>query len=879
MNQLFTIIKCSIIISAFIFSGKISATIVNVPGDHSTIQAGITAASTGDTVLVQSGTYYEHINFNGKAITVGSLFITTGNKSYIASTIIDGSGSNSCVKFNSGETSTSVLSGFTITDGGAYYGAGIYCYSGSSPTLSHLDITDNNGDSGDSYGGGLCCMDNSSPACSNLTFSGNEAEAGGAVYCHLNSDATFSDCIFTDNTSSHGGAMQISYSSPTISYSLFYENDSPFGGAVYVYNYSTPEFINCTFAENTSTYGGAFYLTSLQGQPTITNCILWDNVCSYNLEIFVNSSVYPPIVTYSDVEGATGETWFGTGCLDTNPLFTDAANDDYTLTEFSPCIDAGDPSSPLDEDGTVADQGCYPYIIAFASDYYADNTSICQGDAVLFTDASIGSPTSWDWTFEGGTPPTSTDQNPTVTYNTVGVFNVTLTISDGSNNSTLIKENYINVSVLPVQANTPAGPTDVCSRTQHNYTTESVAGANYYEWEVDPTDAGTITGTDTVGSFTADESWSGDYTIRVRAGNQCGDAQWSAVLNCTLNAMPSIFDLSDGGAYCDGDNGIEITQDGSETGVDYELFFEGETTGTIIAGTGNEISYGFFTEEGDYTAEGFTATCSDYMGGTAIITVDYVPEPAGIPIGDESVCVGSTTDYTVMPIEDADTIYWSLTPAEAGTIMGSRGDISIEWASDFEGLAQLTAQGHNQCGFGIESDELEISCSTIPAPEILGLSMVCKEESADYETLYNDGSTYEWTVSGGEIIIGEGTNEITVLWGVPGIGTVDLTETMGEVCVGTAEIFEVTIDDCTGIGEASFNNLNVYPNPATNHINIQSDDLIKSIRVFDFTGKEVASENVHTKLFQLNTSRFNSGIYILVIRIEKSISTKRIVIE
>ena len=879
MNRIFTIIKCSIIISAFIFSGKISATIVNVPGDHSTIQAGITAASTGDTVLVQSGTYYEHINFNGKAITVGSLFITTGNDSYIASTIIDGSGSNSCVKFNSGETSTSILSGFTITDGGAYYGAGIYCNTSSSPTLSNLDITDNNGDSGDSYGGGLCCMDNSSPVCSNLTFSGNEAEEGGAVYCHLDSDAAFSDCIFTDNTSSHGGAMQISYSSPSISYSLFYENDSPFGGAVYVYNYSTPEFINCTFAENTSTYGGAFYLTSLQGQPTITNCILWDDVCSYNLEIFVNSSIYPPIVTYSDVENATGEPWFGTGCLDTNPLFTDAANDDYTLTESSPCIDAGDPSSPLDEDGTVADQGCYPYIIAFASDFYADDTLVCAGSIVQFSDSSVGSPSSWQWTFEGGTPATSTLQNPSVTYNTVGTFDVTLIISDATMSDTLIKEDYINVNVLPAQANTPAGPADVCSDTQHNYTTESVDGANYYEWEVNPSDAGTITGTDTIGSFTADETWSGDYTIRVRAGNQCGDAQWSADLSCTLNAMPTIFELSDGGAYCDGNNGIEITQDGSETGVDYELFYDDVSIGVIIPGTGNEISYGFFTEEGDYTAVGFTTTCSDYMSGTAIITIDYVPDLATIPIGDESVCVGSTTEYTVMPIEGADTIYWSLTPVEAGTIMGSGGDISIEWATDFEGLAQLTAQGHNQCGFGNESDELEISCSLMPTTEITGLALVCKEESADYTAFYNDGSTYEWTVSGGEIIMGEGTNEITVLWGIPGIGTVDLTETMGEVCVGTAETFNVTIDDCIGIEETGFNNLNVYPNPATNHINIQSEGLIKSIRIVDFTGKEVAFENVHTKLYQLNTSGLKSGIYLLVIETEIGILKEKIVIE
>ncbi|MCP4413090.1 MAG: hypothetical protein GY808_11075, partial [Gammaproteobacteria bacterium] len=95
---------------------------INVPDDQSTIQAGINAAQNGDTVLVAENTYYENINFRGKAITVASHFILDQDTLHISKTIIDGSQPNhpdsgSVVVINSGEDTTSVLMGFTITGG------------------------------------------------------------------------------------------------------------------------------------------------------------------------------------------------------------------------------------------------------------------------------------------------------------------------------------------------------------------------------------------------------------------------------------------------------------------------------------------------------------------------------------------------------------------------------------------------------------------------------------------------------------------------------------------------------------------------------------------------------------------------------------------
>jgi PKD repeat protein len=80
------------------------------------------------------------------------------------------------------------------------------------------------------------------------------------------------------------------------------------------------------------------------------------------------------------------------------------------------------------------------------ANFSASATTITAGQSVTFTDLSTNGPTSWAWTFDGGTPATSTLKNPTITYNTVGVFTVSLTATNAFGSDTETKANYITVN-------------------------------------------------------------------------------------------------------------------------------------------------------------------------------------------------------------------------------------------------------------------------------------------------------------------------------------------------------------------------------------------------------------------------------------------------
>ncbi len=160
-------------------------------------------------------------------------------------------------------------------------------------------------------------------------------------------------------------------------------------------------------------------------------------------------------------------------------------------------------------------------------------TNVCVNTPIPFTDnTSGGTPTSWQWQFPGGTPATSTQQNPSVTYATPGIYTVTLTVGDGSSQTTVTNTDYLTV-VSP--AATPAsitGPAAVCPNTTEVYSVTLDTNV-FYNWSM----PGTWTGS----SFTNTISVNFDATpgtLTLITENACGQSAPVTIDITILGGLP-----------------------------------------------------------------------------------------------------------------------------------------------------------------------------------------------------------------------------------------------------------------------------------------------------------------------------------------------------
>ena len=449
---------------------------------HTSIQAAIDEALEEDTVLVSPGTYAETIDFGGKPITVKS--VEGPNQ-----TTIDGGCAGSVVRFDSGETATSILEGFAIENGCADYGGGIFldgaspqikqCHvvknkaavggggmfasNGSSPAISECLVAENRADG---YGGGLACESSSSPEFSDGLIAGNyTGNQGGGVYANASSLVLTRTEIAENNAMQNGGGLLFTNSAaPLVSRSRLMDNAAcGSGGGAHVSDGAAPEFVNVMAVGNSATYdGGAFYASGAATQLSVVNATVSENAASFGGGVFaedaavlIGNSIFwndereidlsgtaSVTVEYSDVQTAGG-AYPGTGNINEDPLFVSSGSD-WRLQSGSSCIDAADASSaPIDDFdgqerpfGAGADMGADEWNDSVPTPEFS--ASPVEGYATLsvaFTDLSgpEAQIASRSWDFGDGT--TSTDENPVHVYETAGTYRPRLTVTDADGDS------------------------------------------------------------------------------------------------------------------------------------------------------------------------------------------------------------------------------------------------------------------------------------------------------------------------------------------------------------------------------------------------------------------------------------------------------------
>lgn len=117
------------------------------------------------------------------------------------------------------------------------------------------------------------------------------------------------------------------------------------------------------------------------------------------------------------------------------------------------------------------------------ANFTTDSTNTFVNEEVVFSDASTGTPTSWSWSFEGGSPSTSTEQNPVVLYDTEGTYQVSLTVTNEFGTDTKTVTDYITVIIPPPPtANFNANLTEIYEGGQVSYTDVSTDGPTQWDW-------------------------------------------------------------------------------------------------------------------------------------------------------------------------------------------------------------------------------------------------------------------------------------------------------------------------------------------------------------------------------------------------------------
>lgn len=199
-----------------------------------------------------------------------------------------------------------------------------------------------------------------------------------------------------------------------------------------------------------------------------------------------------------------------------------------------------------------------------------------------------------------------------------------------------------------------------------------------------------------------------------------------------------------------------------------------------------------------------------------------------------------------------------------GSYLWSSGETSAVATISAPGTVSVTAFGANGCGttssFFIESN------STINLNEISGEILVNLSSVNTYSTDFLAGVAYVWSINGGVILSGQGTESVTVQWNVPGVGSVSVQVDDANGCPAV-ENLDVTVDFSTSIASASnVEHLFIYPNPANDMVILLTPLASKNIpvQIYDASGRLIQEIALANNSEQIDISHLAPGFYSIL---------------
>jgi hypothetical protein len=185
--------------------------------------------------------------------------------------------------------------------------------------------------------------------------------------------------------------------------------------------------------------------------------------------------------------------------------------------------------------------------------------------------------------------------------------------------------------------------------------------------------------------------------------------------------------------------------------------------------------------------------------------------------------------------------------------------------------------------FGGGSININVPINTHPVAQFQ-LTAVLGEVEVDSITVESYTATagaaaYEWTVTGGTILTGQGTDSITVVWngGVP-TGLVEVVAGNGMGCDQTESLAITSI--VAGIFETAILNTRIYPNPSIGVFNIELETTDRvNLSVLDLAGKVVRAEQYAATTHRLDLSNLVSGIYLLTLETTEGHAISKLIVE